>query len=175
MQKTCHILTIETLIDSQVIYLEEDYYSLGRSNKNFIIIKDREVSRYHATLVREKSSCSTQDLFWIYDGNLAGKKSTNGLIINQKKSTKHLLKPKDLILLGQNVRLTYHQISVKTLPLLKSLQKRTNPSRINASLKTLTYEPTILSLPLWHSQDSSCPKDGKNMEQSHRITAFLEQ
>ena len=139
-----HILRIEAPQGPTIINLERDYYTLGRGSKNSIIIQDKEVSRCHATLIREKNPQSNEDWFWIYDGNLNGKRSTNGLIVNQEYCSKHLLKPKDSILLGKNVKLTYHYLSSKTVKLLKSLQKRSPSSDSAASRATISYKQTMI-------------------------------
>ena len=140
-----HILKIEAPLGQSIIDLDRNYYTLGRGSKNSIIIQDKEVSRCHATIVRQKHTRFNKNIFWIYDGNLKGKRSTNGLIINDEYCLKHLLKPKDLIFLGKNVKLTYHQLSRKTVKLLKSLEGRTNLVNSDVSPReTVTYKKTII-------------------------------
>ncbi len=139
-----HILRIEAPIGPIIINLERDYYPLGRGSKHSIIIQDKEVSRHHATLIRETQERSSESIFWIYDGDLNGKKSTNGLIINREYCTRHLLKPKDEIVLGKNVKLTYHQLSSKTIKLLKSLEKRTKLIKEKVSRETVNHKETLI-------------------------------
>ena len=141
-----HILKIEAPLGQSIIDLDRNYYTLGRGSKNSIIIQDKEVSRCHATIVRQKNvRFNNKNIFWIYDGNLKGKRSTNGLIINDEYCLKHLLKPKDLIFLGKNVKLTYHQLSLKTFKLLKSLEGRTNLVNSDASSRDIiNYKKTII-------------------------------
>lgn len=141
-----HILKIEAPLGQSIIDLDRNYYTLGRGSKNSIIIQDKEVSRCHATIVRQKNArFNNKNIFWIYDGNLKGKRSTNGLIINDEYCLKHLLKPKDLIFLGKNVKLTYHQLSLKTFKLLKSLEGRTNLVNSDVSSRDIiNYKKTII-------------------------------
>lgn len=141
-----HILKIEAPLGQSIIDLDRNYYTLGRGSKNSIIIQDKEVSRCHATIVRQKNDrFNNKNIFWIYDGNLKGKRSTNGLIINDEYCLKHLLKPKDLIFLGKNVKLTYHQLSLKTFKLLKSLEGRTNLVNSDVSSRDIiNYKKTII-------------------------------
>ncbi len=149
MKKISHVLIIETPSGSRFVTLEFDDYSLGRGSQNSLIIKDSEVSRYHATIIREKNLNSKENQFWIYDGNLQGKKSTNGLRLDGERVFKHLLKHKDVIYLGTKVQLLYYQVLFEKLPLLYSLKKRQcfYEKSIDKS-ETLTYEPTIISLPI---------------------------
>ncbi len=140
-----HILRIEAPLGSSIIDLQQDYYTLGRGSKNSIIIHDKEISRCHATIIRDTQDLSHEGLFWIYDGAINGKRSTNGLIINEQYCFRHLLKPKDLILLGKNVKLTYHQLSSKTVKLLKSLDKKTSLTKPKVSdRETINFKQTII-------------------------------
>lgn len=141
-----HILILESLFESQIIELKLSHYTLGRSQKNSLYIEDLEVSRHHATIVQESLN-SSQIQYRIYDGKINGKKSTNGLIVNGQYCSERLLKPKDSILLGKNVRLSYHQLSTKAFQLIKKLAKpKQNQEKImakslNFSKKTLLKQP----------------------------------
>lgn len=118
-----HILAIEDKKGQRIITLKGDSYTLGRSSKNSIVIFDRQVSRCHATIVKQKKQGNDEYVFWIYDGDLKGKKSTNGLVINKRRKASHQLKVGDLILLGDNTKLKYYQFSTKTVQLLQSARK----------------------------------------------------
>jgi len=132
-----HILAIEDSKGQRIITLNQEIYSLGRSSKNSIVIFDRQVSRYHATIVK-KEATEREDLsFWIYDGDLKGKRSTNGLIINKQRHLSHQLKVGDLIMLGDNVKLKYYQFSTKTVQLLNSAKSLGN----SVISKILTEKP----------------------------------
>ncbi|MDJ0713493.1 MAG: FHA domain-containing protein [Prochloraceae cyanobacterium] len=116
-----YILAIEDTKGQRIIPLNKDMYSLGRASNNSIIVYDRQVSRYHATLLRQKQR-SNEYLFWIVDGNLKGRKSTNGIFINGEYRTHHKLKIGDLISFGDRTKARYYQFSGKTVELFKSVQ-----------------------------------------------------
>ena len=121
-----HILAIEDTKGQRIITLNQKMYSLGRGAKNSIVIFDRQVSRTHATIIQKDRPGSKDCTFWIYDGDLQGKRSTNGLIINKKRQLSHQLKVGDLIFLGDNSKLKYYQFSTKTVQLLRSAKKLGN-------------------------------------------------
>lgn len=118
-----HVLILKEIAKERIIVLSEDRYSLGRNPSNDIIIKDKQVSRYHATIVKRKKN-NFQEYFWIYDGDLKNKKSSNGLVVNQKFYDYHCLKKGDIILLGNNVKLQYYQFAAQTLDLLKLIETK---------------------------------------------------
>lgn len=134
-----HILEIKTQRERRFIILNKDRYSLGRSSKNSIVIQDRQVSRYHATLIRKNKNKSNNVnnysfsvnnnkvkldnyCFWIHDGDLQGKTSSNGIAINQQYCSSHLLEYGDLIELGDNVILKYYKLSAETLKLIQGIK-----------------------------------------------------
>ena len=116
-----HVLIIKELSHQRIFILQEDRYSLGRKPQNDIVIKDKQVSRYHATIIKRKEN-DNRTFFWIYDGDLKNNKSSNGLIVNQKLCNSHCLKKGDVILLGYNVQLQYYQFAKHTLDLLKLIE-----------------------------------------------------
>ncbi|MDJ0726554.1 MAG: FHA domain-containing protein [Prochloraceae cyanobacterium] len=120
-----HILAIEDRKGQRIITLNQKMYSLGRSTKNSIVIFDRQVSRTHATIIKQQKG-NRNCTFWIYDGNLQGKRSTNGIVINKKRLLSHQLQVGDLIMLGDNTVLKYYQFSTKTVQLLRSAKKLGN-------------------------------------------------
>ena len=87
------MLSIQEGEETRTIELLEDYYSLGRIKSCSIVINNEFVSRHHATIIKEKEP----QTYSIIDGNLEGKRSTNGLFVNGEYTSDHRLKDGDLI------------------------------------------------------------------------------
>lgn len=99
------MLIIEDDAGQREIALDAAQYTIGRDPKNDICLRSQFASRYHAVLLRvEKNNCYT---YKIVDGNLAGKPSTNGLLINGQKQQSSQLKTGDSIIFGPHVKATY--------------------------------------------------------------------
>jgi diguanylate cyclase (GGDEF)-like protein len=112
LQPFRHILVIEDQKARRIVALEQSTYSIGRESSNDIVIYDRIVSRHHATLLRVKKSPRQDNYFYrLIDGDLEGNKSTNGLIINGKRYDAHNLKHGDVIILGNQSKLSYYILS----------------------------------------------------------------
>ncbi len=110
-QDVRHILVIEDQKSKRIVSLKEKTYSIGRDPNSSIILYDRQVSRHHATLLRITDYSNQHCTYRIIDGNLQGKKSTNGLIINGKYTLSHELKHGDLVRFGNGSKASYHVIS----------------------------------------------------------------
>lgn len=77
--------------------LTKNEISLGRDIANDIVISDAEVSRHHARMVAQGGSYILEDTG-----------STNGTYVNgQRLMGPHMLRPGELILLGENVSLSF--------------------------------------------------------------------
>ncbi|MCY7321145.1 MAG: tetratricopeptide repeat protein [Phormidesmis sp. CAN_BIN36] len=100
------LLVVEDDAGQYEIGLENDYYTIGRDPKNDICLKSQFASRYHAVLQRVNSE-NGRYTYTISDGNLDGKPSTNGLLVNGQKQQSCALKTGDLIVFGPHVRATY--------------------------------------------------------------------
>jgi len=102
---------IEDKQGKRAILLEAATYSIGRDSHNSIVLYSNLVSRQHAILLRVTSPETATYLFRIVDGNLQGKSSTNGLLINGRRCFSHDLKPGDVIVFGGNVKARYYATS----------------------------------------------------------------
>ncbi|TVQ46883.1 MAG: EAL domain-containing protein [Gloeocapsa sp. DLM2.Bin57] len=110
--KPRHLLIIEEPEQNTEIYLENKVYTVGRHSQNDIVLYSQTVSRHHCTLLKVKyNQVEEQDVFWIIDGDLKGNRSTNGLIVNNKRCLSHELKNEDIITLANHVSLKYYQIN----------------------------------------------------------------
>ena len=107
----CHLLIIEFQDFKRTIYLEKPTYSIGRSIDNSVVVASQEVSRYHATLIRRTNIKNNSFSYWILDGDLQGNRSTNGILINNKKSLVRELKHKDTIHFSNSVQARYYTIT----------------------------------------------------------------
>lgn len=111
---TAILIVIEAPFERRMFRLSKPYYAIGRNPNNEIVLPDSQVSRHHATLIKKKHKQSGQEFYFIYDGNLKGKKSSNGLIINEFACENCMLKNNDSIRLGNNIRLIYHNFIDET-------------------------------------------------------------
>jgi diguanylate cyclase (GGDEF)-like protein len=84
-----------------VAHIDKPILTIGRSNSDYIRINDKGVSRSHATIYYSNKS------FWMIDGTVKGKSSTNGLFVNSKKITIHKLNSCDIITFCQGVYAFY--------------------------------------------------------------------
>ena len=81
----------------KVFELSKNENYIGRDISNDIVINDSEVSRKHARLVLQAGSFVLEDIG-----------STNGTFVNgQRLMGPHVLKPGELIMLGENVGLAF--------------------------------------------------------------------
>jgi diguanylate cyclase (GGDEF)-like protein/PAS domain S-box-containing protein len=92
-----YLLIIEDGNDKRLIYLTDEMYEMGRRHDAEIIFHDQAVSRDHATIIKEYNQEENLFFYTIFDGSLSGKKSTNGLIINNKQYQNKYLEHGDLI------------------------------------------------------------------------------
>ncbi len=108
--QSLYLLIIEDAKNQRLIYLDCDLYNLGRSTDNSIIIYDGQVSRYHATITKEYNEDKKIFFYQIWDGNLQGKRSSNGVYINGKKFFKKYLEHGDLIRFSDTAKARYFVI-----------------------------------------------------------------
>ncbi|OLP15962.1 phosphopeptide-binding protein [Leptolyngbya sp. 'hensonii'] len=113
-----HLLILEDDKGRREFILNSPVYSIGRDPKCDIRLVSQFVSRRHATLVQLPHEDGTY-YYRIVDGNLKGKPSANGLLINGRKLQAHNLQDEDEIVFGPQVRAIYYlldQQSISTVP-----------------------------------------------------------
>jgi tetratricopeptide (TPR) repeat protein len=94
------------------ILLERDRYLIGRDPKNDICLHSRFVSRHHAMLVRLNHPNGAVT-YKVVDGDLTGKPSTNGLMINGRKCRSTELQPEDRVVFGPKVKATFQMMPAR--------------------------------------------------------------
>jgi len=86
----------------KVFALTQAEISIGRDVSNDFIINDVEVSRRHARLTLQGTQYVLEDLG-----------STNGTFVNgQRLAGPHILRPGDIVLLGENVTLSFEEVQL---------------------------------------------------------------
>lgn len=99
-------LVIEDDRGRREVILEYDQYRVGRDPKSDICLHSQFASRHHA-IVTKVFQGNGSYTYQITDGDLDGKASTNGLLINGQKYRTWTLKSEDVIVFGPKVRATY--------------------------------------------------------------------
>lgn len=102
---------IEDRAGRRTIHLEANTYTIGRHPSNSIVLKSPMISRQHAVLLRIVDPSSGNFLFRLVDGNLEGKPSVNGTMVNGKPCQSCILKHCDVIVFGGEVRARYHVVT----------------------------------------------------------------
>ncbi len=102
-----HLLIIEDDKGRREYTLDSPVYSIGRDPKCDIRLVSQFVSRRHATLVQLPHEDGSY-YYRIVDGNLKGKPSANGLLINGRKLQAHDLSDQDRVIFGPQVQATYY-------------------------------------------------------------------
>ncbi|MEO0375460.1 MAG: EAL domain-containing protein [Cyanobacteria bacterium P01_A01_bin.17] len=102
-----HLLVIGGTAGFSLVPLEASSHSIGRDPTNSIVLASKAVSRQHALLLRVTSADASSFGFLLIDGDLQGKRSTNGIKINGKKQFSRRLKGGDCILFGNQVKARY--------------------------------------------------------------------
>lgn len=110
-QQIRHLLVIEDRQGKRKIALQNETYSLGRATSNSIVLNDPSISRQHAFILRIPIAEKNCHIFRIIDGNLNGKKSSNGIHVNQKKCSTWNLKHGDTIKFSKEVTIKYYSLS----------------------------------------------------------------
>jgi signal transduction histidine kinase/pSer/pThr/pTyr-binding forkhead associated (FHA) protein len=110
-QQVRHLLVVDDAAGRRPIHLEATTYSIGRDVTNSIVLHSKVVSRQHAILLRVTAPDSSTYSFRIIDGDLSGKRSTNGLLINGQRCYSQDLKQNDLIVFGGDVKARYYAVS----------------------------------------------------------------
>ena len=82
---------------------------MGRDAKCDIRLASQFMSRHHATLIQLPKDDESH-YYRIVDGNLKGKASTNGMLINGRKLRTHDLENGDEIVFGPQARAIYYQL-----------------------------------------------------------------
>lgn len=101
-----HYLIIEDDKGVRGWTLNASTYSIGRAPKCDICLISQFVSRHSATLIQQLCEDGSS-YYQIIDGNLEGKPSINGLLINGHKLQAHDLKDRDEVVFGPQVRSFY--------------------------------------------------------------------
>lgn len=104
-----HLLIIEDARGRKEFILERPIYSIGRDVECDIRLASQFVSRRHATLVRlPKENNSNAHYYRIVDGDAKGKASSNGIVVNGRKTPARDLRNEDEIVFGPQVRAIYY-------------------------------------------------------------------
>lgn len=113
-----HLFIIEDSKGRREYILDSPVYTIGRDPKCDIRLVSQFVSRRHATLVQLPNEDGSY-YYRIVDGNLKGKPSANGLLINGRKLQAHDLQNEDEIVFGPQVRAIYYLLqreAITTVP-----------------------------------------------------------
>lgn len=118
-QQIHQLLVIKDRRGKRTLVLEAATYSIGRDPANSIVLHSNLISRQHALLLRVPMPDASH-LFRIIDGNLQGKRSTNGLMVNGQRCFSHDLKLGDVLMLGDVQASYYATTNLSDIELLGS-------------------------------------------------------
>lgn len=102
-----HWLEIEDDRGQRTVILEATTCTIGRDSTNSIVLHSMLVSRQHAILLRMTTPGTDTHFFLLIDGDLQGKRSTNGIAVNDQVCFSHDLKHGDSIVFGTDVNAKY--------------------------------------------------------------------
>ncbi|MFS8775431.1 FHA domain-containing protein [Synechococcus sp. W65.1] len=102
-----HLLIVEDRDGRRTQVLTAAKYFIGRDLANDICLNSQYASRHHAMLLRIPAEREGEYSYRILDGDLEGRPSTNGLLINGQKVSTHQLKSGDVISFGPDAKATY--------------------------------------------------------------------
>jgi pSer/pThr/pTyr-binding forkhead associated (FHA) protein len=102
-----HLLIIEDDKGRREFVLTQSMYTIGRDPQCDVRLISQFVSRRHATVVQLPDP-SGGYRYRIIDGNLKGKPSANGLLVNGRKAQAHDLNDEDEVIFGPRVRAIYY-------------------------------------------------------------------
>jgi tetratricopeptide (TPR) repeat protein len=100
------VLVVQDDRGSRKVLLEREQYTIGRDPKNDIQLHSKFASRHHAVL-KKMTPANGKHCYEIVDGDLTGKPSTNGLMINGQKGRSRELNSEDVVVFGPQVQVTY--------------------------------------------------------------------
>jgi len=132
-----HVLVIEDQKSRRIVSLEENTYDLGRDPNSAIPIYDRQVSRHHATLIRVNDYQNHHYTYRLIDGNLQGKRSTNGVVVNGQYCLSHELEHGDVIRFGNKSKASYHVMNLTTESELDPLKVGPMPAIATPSIQSV--------------------------------------
>lgn len=165
-QEFRHVLVIEDRKGRRIISLEESNYSLGRDSNNSIILYDYQVSRTHATLIRRMETGSDSFSYRIIDGDLQGKRSTNGILVNGHVCISHELKHGDAIRFANEAKANYYIIPKDSNI---DLFNPDGLDKINASSITLTSQSSETMSEKWKNSSNT-----EDQQELIRLASFPE-
>jgi diguanylate cyclase (GGDEF)-like protein len=106
-----HYLVIEDAEGQRKFLLDATTYSVGRNPTNGIVLRSQLVSRQHAILLRVPVPKLSSHMFRIIDGNLQGKRSKNGILIDGKRCFSHILAHGNEIVFSSDTKAYYQVVS----------------------------------------------------------------
>lgn len=162
-----HILVIEDRKGRRIVFLEESNYTIGRDSHNPVILYDYQVSRTHATLIRRNDDSNEDFSYRLMDGDLQGKKSTNGVFVNGHSIISHDLKHGDTIRFGSEAKASYYIIPADAGI---DLFNPDNLDRISASQVTLTNQSSDTMIGKGEEQK----ENKQDQEELIRLASFPE-
>ncbi|NJK40885.1 MAG: FHA domain-containing protein [Acaryochloridaceae cyanobacterium SU_2_1] len=110
--RECLLLLLAEEKGMRCSLLKASTYSLGRDPKNSIILPlSKSVSRCHAMLLRIPGPNGKGHRYRIVDGDIDGKPSTNGVIVNGDRHNSYALDDGDIVMLGE-VKLSYQILTI---------------------------------------------------------------
>ncbi|MEM1254951.1 MAG: FHA domain-containing protein [Cyanobacteria bacterium P01_H01_bin.21] len=103
-------LIVDDVKGQRKVALDSSLYALGRdADRCDIRLASQFVSRHHATLVQLCNDDNTC-YYRIVDGNLKGKLSANGILVNGRKREAYDLQHEDEIVFGPQARAVYYTV-----------------------------------------------------------------
>jgi len=167
-QQVQHLLMIEDSQGQRAVSLEAATYSLGRDATNSIVLHSQFVSRRQAIMLRVPAPATGIYSFRIIDGDLQGKRSRNGMVVNGKRCFSHDLKHGDLIEFGKDIKVQYQttrspsnsgvlqgseedssRLSTSTIVLQSLVPSDLKPEHVNeAALVRLASFPELIPNPI---------------------------
>lgn len=116
LAKGRYVLIIESPESRRAVSLKNDLFTIGRHPSNNLVINEPLASRHHATIAWMKytEGENSDYTYWIIDGRGKRKRSRNGIYINGAKKSLHRLTSGDVILIGNNIKISYNFITNST-------------------------------------------------------------
>ncbi len=133
----------------EVNLLPDTIYNIGRAKENDIVLNDRRVSRRHAHLVAEASSCKIIDGY-LENGEI--QRSVNRVFVNNVPQFEKTLEPGDRIIIGESNLNFKKTVPPKILEIPLEAKKSSAP---NALIGETEIAPTVVNYndqPLGHTQ-----------------------